>query len=106
MAVLEEFANDPEKYEYYRARHSIQLAEQSVESEYRQIREDYKQAVEQRDNAVKARNNETQLKEQALEENHQLKIAFAKSLLEASNSTIEQIAQATGLSITEINKLS
>ena len=104
MTVLEEFANDPEKYEYYRARHNIQLKEQSVESEYRQIREDYEQAVEQRNTAFEARDQETELKEQALAENHQLKVTLAKTLLEAKNMDISQTSEITELSVEEISK--
>ena len=38
--MLEEFSNDPEKFEYYQSRHRIQIAELSVEAEHKQIREE------------------------------------------------------------------
>lgn len=98
MTVLEEFANDPEKYEYYRARHNIQLVEQSVESENRQIREDYAKVVGQLDNAV------AQL-DSAFIKNHQLKIKLAKTLLKTNSMTIEQVADSAELSIDDVKKL-
>ena len=76
--MLEELSNDPEKFEYYQSRHRIQMAELSVEVENRQIREDYAKAVE---------------------ENRDLKITLAKTLLEANKMTIEQIAETAKISV-------
>ena len=87
MTVLEEFSNDSEKFEYYQSRQRIQMAELSVEAEHRQIREDYQQAINK------------------LGEKSSQLMTLAKTLIASNTMTVEQIADATGMSFDEINKL-
>lgn len=104
MTVLEDFADDPEKYEYYRARYNIQLAEQSIESENRRIREDYQQALESRDKAFDSRDKALESRDQAFESRDKA-FKLVQSLLATNTMSAEQIAEITGLPIEQINRI-
>ena len=101
MTVLEEFSNDSEKFEYYQSRQRIQMAELSVEAEHRQIREDYQQAINKLDE-TSAKLDETSC---LLDEKSSQLMTLAKTLIASNTMTLDQIADATGMSIVEINKL-
>ena len=85
--MLEEFSNDPDKFEYYQSRHCIQMAELSVATEHQKIRDDYASAIKQLDSAVESRDQ------------------LVKTLLAYNTMSIKQISQATGLSIEQIKTL-
>ena len=91
MRVLEKFSEQEESYYQYLERFNIRAKELSLNAEYRQIQDDYDQAIA----TLK------QLKAQ----NKQDKIKSAKKLIALNTMPNDQIADITGLTIEQINKL-